>query len=379
MSGCRWRAVVLGAATAAAAAYAPELRAADAAAQTDTPAPAQADDPCAPLLAHLETLKPDGVLTPEVYVREGLTGYLQRADKEPRATLALASPACRAEVRRDRSGRLPVFVRAALARAEPGWANVGRVVACAVQDPAYLSAVPEWLADERFPEARAACFATIGTWPGAAAVRPSAFGRVVREAERGWQVDPALLSVIGPPGGFGAETRDLLAPAVRAAEQRRAVGFDSLRAGVCFRDQRMSAERAQICGETSAGMEARWREDQRGAWRWPIRLGALVPYGGAVGVAYAERNSDLGLGVATGAGALAGASVGVLLGYWLALADADPDFVEASMVVGSLLLGTLGGIAAYAAVDDAPDRRAPLTAGALLIPLTIVWGSAHLW
>ena len=39
--------------------------------------------------------------------------------------------------------------------------NVGRVVACAVQDPAYLSAVPEWLADERHAEARAACFATL--------------------------------------------------------------------------------------------------------------------------------------------------------------------------------------------------------------------------
>ena len=61
------------------------------------------------------------------------------------------------------------------------------------------------------------------------------------------------------------------------------------------------------------------------------------------------------------------------------MADADPDFVEVSMVVGAALLGTLGGIAAHAAVDDSPRWRAPLTAGALLIPLTIVWGSAGAW
>jgi hypothetical protein len=49
------------------------------------------------------------------------------------------------------------------------------------------------------------------------------------------------------------------------------------------------------------------------------------------------------------------------------------------MLLGAVVLGTLGGVAAYAAVDDSPGWRAPLTAGALLVPLTIVWGSAHMW
>jgi hypothetical protein len=252
-------------------------------------------------------------------------------------------------------------------------------VACAIQDPAYLSAVPEWLADERHPEARAACFATLGTWPGAESVRRSAFGRVVREHERGWYIDPALLSVLGHPGAWSPDARDQLAPALRAAEERRATGFDSLRAAVCVSNERWSAGRARICGETGASSEARWREDRGRLQRWAIRLGATVPYLAAVAVAYAGRDSDMGLGVATGAAALAGASVGVLLGAWAALADADPDFVEAGMLLGTVVLGTLAVFAAHGAVDDSPSWRAPLTAGALLVPLTIVWGSAHIW
>ena len=320
---------------------------------------------------------PDGVVTPDIYAGEGLASYLQRDDKEPRASLSLASPACREEIRRDRSGPLQAFVRDAFAR-QPGWVNVARIVACATQDPAYLSAVPEWLADERHPEARAACYATLSTWPGAGAVRSSAFGRVVRKQEGGWYVDRALISVLGYPSLTG-EARDQLAPLLRAAEDRRAIGFDTLRAAVCVGNERWSPERARICGETSVGAEARWREDQARPRRWAIRLGATVPYAAAVAVAYAGRDSDLGLGVATGAGALAGASVGILLAGWAALSDADDDLVEVSMVLGTIVLGTLGGIAAHAAVDDSPNWRAPLTAGCLLVPLSMVWGSAHVW
>jgi hypothetical protein len=368
--------MVLGAVTGA---YVPTLHAADV-----VPQPA---DPCGPLLTHLETLMPDGVVTPDVYAGEGLTGYLQREDREPRATLALASEACRADVRRDPSGRLPSFVRDALSRREPGWVNVGRVVACAVQDPAYLAAVPEWLADERHAEARAACFTTLWTWPGGEAIRPSAFGRAVRgdppgaadEAKQSWYVDRALLSVIARPGDLRPEARDRLLPVLRAAEERRAIGYDSLRAGLCVAGEPWSGERARMCGDPSARSEAGWGEDRERVWRWSMRLGATVPYLGAVAVAYVRRDSDLGLGIATGAGALAGASVGILLGAWAALADADPDYVEVAVVLGAAVLGTLGGIAAHAAVDDSPEWRTPLTAGALLIPLTIVWGSAHRW
>jgi hypothetical protein len=142
-------------------------------------------------------------------------------------------------------------------------------------------------------------------------------------------------------------------------------------------NERWSAERARSCGETSASSEAGWREDRRRAQGWTIRLSATVPYAAAVAVAYAGRDSDLGLGVATGAGVLAGASAGILLGAWAALADSDDDLIEVGMVLGTLALGIAGGFAAHAAVDDSPSWRAPLTAGALLLPLTIVWGSAH--
>ena len=358
----------LGAATAA---YAPAANAADASPPTD--------DPCGPLVAHLEAVVPGGVVTPNVYVGDGLTSYLQRDDKEPRASLALASAACREDVRRSPSGRLPALVRDVLARPEPGWVNAGRVVACATQDPAHLSAVPEWLGEERFPESRAACFATIATWPRAQAIRLSAFDWAVRMGADGWYVDPALLAVVGIPNELGPEMRDQLARALRAAEDKRAVGFGSLRAGVCISNERWSPERTQMCSKTSTTAEARWRDDENRGRTWAIRLGATVPYAGGVALAYAGRNSDVGLGIATGAGALAGASLGVLLGAWLAWADADDDFVEVAAISGALLLGTLGGIAAYAAVDDAPQWRVPVTAGALFIPLTIVWGSAHLW
>jgi hypothetical protein len=368
MRGRSWCAIVLGA---VAGVGAPMLHAAHAVPETD--------DPCGPLLTHLATLMPGGVVTPQVYAGEGLTGYLQRQDNEPRASLALASAACRQEVRRNPSGPLPRFVRDALASPEPGWVNVGRVVACAVQDPAYVSAVPEWLADERHAEARAACFATLGTWPDSAAIRASVFARAIRGGDDGWYVDRALLAVVERPGDLGPEMRDQLVPVLRAAEQRQAIGYDRLRAGVCVANERWSAARGLICGGASTSSEARWREDRQRIWRWSIRLGATAPYLGAVAVTYAQRDSDVGLGIATGSGALAGASLGVLLGAWAALADADPDFVEVSMVLGAALLGTLGGIAAHAAVDDSPRWRAPLTAGALLVPLTIVWGSAHLW
>jgi hypothetical protein len=257
--------------------------------------------------------------------------------------------------------------------------NVGRLVACAIQDPAYLSAVPAWVADEHHAESRAACFDALGTWPGAEAVRPAAFARAVRKGDAGFYVDPALLSVVARASAWRPDARDHLAVVVRTSEQRRAAGFESLRAAVCVADERSSAERVQICNETRASSEASWRADRGRTKRWVIRLGATVPYGGAVALAYTTRNADLGLGVATGAGALAGASLGVLLGAWAALADADEDFVEVSMLLGSVLLGTAGGFAAYAAVDESPNWRAPLTAGALLIPLTIVWGSAHMW
>jgi hypothetical protein len=363
-----WRlAIVLGATTAV---HASGLQAADAAPERG--------EPCGPLLAHLATWSPDGVVTPHVYAGEGLTSYLQRDDNEPRATLALASAACRDEVRRDPSGRLPRFVRDALAR-QPGWVNVGRVVACATRDPAYLSAVPEWLADDGHAEARAACFATLASWPGAESILPSAFGRVVRDDERGWHVDRALLSVIGLASASSREVRDQLASALATAAEREAAGFDSLRAAVCVGNERWSAERTRICGETNATSEAGWREERKRTQGLTIRLAATVPYAAAVAVAYAGRDSDVGIGVATGAGVLAGASVGILLGAWAALADSDDDVIEVGMVLGTIALGIAGGFAAHAAVDDAPDWRAPLTAGALLLPLTIVWGSSSIW
>ena len=126
----------------------------------------------------------------------------------------------------------------------------------------------------------------------------------------GWYVDRALLSVVGRPGDLGPAVRDQLVPVLRAAEERQAIGYDSLRAGVCVANERWSAARAQICGATSPSSEARWREDRQRVRRWWIRLGATVPYAGAVAVTYAGRDSDLGLGIATGAGALAGASAG---------------------------------------------------------------------
>ena len=96
-------------------AYTPELYADD--------APAQNDDPCGPLLAHIAGFMPDGVVTPDIYVGEGLTDYLQRDDREPRATLAVTSAACREQIRRDPSGPVTELVRDALTR-QPGWVKV---------------------------------------------------------------------------------------------------------------------------------------------------------------------------------------------------------------------------------------------------------------
>ena len=251
MSGC-WRlAMVLGAATAA---YAPTLHAADALPETD--------DPCGPLLAHVETLDAGWRGDPRGLRRRGADGLSpERRHGAPRNpgpdVRGLSGGGAQRPV------RPPSELRARLARpSEPGWVNVGRVVACAVQDPAYLSAVPEWLADERHAEARAACFATLGTWPGAGrCARPPSGGRSARVRRLVRRSRAALGG--RAPGRLGREMRDQLAPVLRAAEERQAVGYDSLRAGVCVANERWSAERAQICGAPSASSEARWREDRQ--------------------------------------------------------------------------------------------------------------------
>jgi len=119
-------------------------------------------------------------------------------------------------------------------------------------------------------------------------------------------------------------------------------------------------------------------EGKTASSRLPRVLVATALYGGAIATAYATRDLDVSRAIATGAGIVGGATLGVGLaglavrhGNWSA---SEGEGVGMMIIAGALLGGTLGGWALHAAAAPS-DSRAPLTAAGLGLPyvLAIAW------
>jgi hypothetical protein len=104
-----------------------------------------------------------------------------------------------------------------------------------------------------------------------------------------------------------------------------------------------------------------------------LSVGAL--FGGVVATAYVTRDSDVGRGITTGAGALGGATlgagVGALAGIAIGLPNLSDKPVVPSIIVGALAGAVLGGIASHN-LSASPSACAPTTGVALAFPYLLV-------
>lgn len=309
---------------------------------------------------------------------DGLARYLAQTlpPMPPVSELALVSLGCREQVRR---GQAPEFL--ALVKSwtsQPDRAESGRALLCALQDTSAIGVLPRWLEENERHHSRTVCYQSLASWPAAEAVWQPALESAVRKHGGAWFVDPAVtaLAVAVPTG----EVRERLVPTLRIAAQRHAAGFDALRDRVCVPDPTASVARRQTCAGIATQHEAEWRRtkaeaDAKPASPLPKVQVATAVLAGAVGATYAARNSDAGRGIATTAGAIGGAALGVSLTGLAVFSSRGfgpgADKGEGALVLfGALAGGVLGGIASYAA-SNSPSHRAPATAVGLAVPYAV--------
>jgi len=284
---------------------------------------------------------------------------------------ALVSTGCRAEAEGGHAPDLQRLVR--------GWARdeqrqgTGRALMCALHDP-LATEWPRWFRDPNDP-GRATCLAVAATWPAAQPAYAAAIAAGVYKREKAWWVDEALVASASTPALI-----ERLTPMLPAAAAQRAYGFDNLHRRLCRDQTQASADRRHACAATASLKESAWRDEEHRAEeerrnrprsRLPRALIATALYGGAIATAYATRDQDVARGIATGAGILGGATLGVTLAGLAALQgnwSAKEGEGAAMMIIGGALLGgTVGGWGFHAAAR-APDHRAPLTAAGLFLP-----------
>jgi hypothetical protein len=289
------------------------------------------------------------------------------APTSPSAYTTRVTPACRAEIRR---GAAPAATEAAQAwtqRSERGWIDRGRIVRCAMQDPAALTQMDEWMesAYRNHPEARAVCASELATWPDAKLVFSGILTRSVRRVGREtWEIDIAVVAaanVMGTP-----ELREQLVPVLVAAHMSRALGYDRLRAAVCTNDGTKSRDRAHACSTLPAEAEREWRASEPPPTnRWLVRGGATVVYAGLITAAHFETKGVRT--IPTLAGVVGGGVAGVTMLVGLASAYDYPrnyseEFALKALSVPCLIAGSVaGGLAAHALAASS-GARAPVTA-----------------
>jgi hypothetical protein len=328
--------------------------------------------PCAGLATYLGRVFEAGTQPNEAVLWQRYSSYYAEA-------LGLVSVECRDEIRRGGVPDLRALIKGWIRGANPQLGLTGRVLACAARDPEWLGDVRGWLRDDRFRGARAACAAALLDWPGADATRAKVFDDSVRKGNRGWwEVDEDIAAVLD--GENSATVREALLPVLLSATKHRASGYDRFRAAVCVDDGAMSPERKRACADSPGHAEDEWRlhDDDRNPW---VALGATLVVAGAITGAYAARDSDGGRAIATGAGVLTGACIGLPVGALMAMAagpggksdNTSGPLIGLGIVAGSVL----GGVAAYAATSS-PSSRAPATAVGLAIPylIAVVWSLA---
>jgi len=308
---------------------------------------------------------------------DGLSRYLASVppDGVRGQEASLVSAGCRAEAEAGRAPDLQRLVR--------GWAGEeqrqasGRAFLCALHDPVAAESLPRWLRDPHGP-GRPTCLAVAAAWAAARPAYDAAIAAGVYKQGSAWFVDGELVATATTPALV-----ERLTPMLRAAAGQRASGFDNLHRLLCRDQTEASADRRAACAATASLKESAWRDEERRAddqrryaprSRLPRVLVATAVYGGAIATAYATRDRDLGRGIAAGAGAVGGATLGVSLAGLAALhgnwSASDGEGVGMMVIAGALLGGTFGGWALHAAAGPA-DYRAPLTAAGLVIPYVL--------
>jgi hypothetical protein len=309
--------------------------------------------------------------------REIESALQEMGDVTPATSIAGVTPACRAETRRGAAPAAVAAARALVTRSEPGWIDRGRMVLCAMQDPAALGEVGAWMSDEDYPAARAVCAAALATWPGAEPLRRSILaGAVHRTRLRSpgrWQIDPAV--VAGAAAIGGPELLEWLAQALTEAHAHHALGYDRLRAAVCSADGALSNDRARVCSTLPAQPDDDWPASE--ADRWLTRGALTVGYGGVVAMSFATRDAAAGRTVATAAGIAGGYVTGCAAAYYGGRAGGlddghrQPDVGFEALMLGGITAGAvIGGLTAHALAGP-PGARAPVTAVGL-VPLYLL-------
>jgi hypothetical protein len=315
----------------------------------------------------------------------GLLGYLSGTSglRSSGSELELVRPGCRDEAKRGEAPALLALVRSWAVGGER--ANIGRAFECSLQDARVVDELPRWFRGGLDEHARSVCYRSLATWPGAEGVWTSALENAVNEQSDRWHVDPAVIEFAST--NPTPEARDRLFPLVRSAGLHHAVGFDALRSAVCVADPFASDGRRQTCREFASQHETEWHQReatleehrQRSASvkkHLPWMIGATAVSGGAVGAAYATRDTDVGRGIAVASGALAGAAMGftvatlsALRGNWVSKSGRELEPVT----VGAIVLGAVvGGVGAYL-LTPSPGARAPVTGAALAFPCALIW------
>ena len=311
---------------------------------------------------------------------DGLFRYLSQVHHPilPMSEVGLVSASCREAARRGEAASLLALVRGWTT--QPDRADAGRALECALQDDAVIGALPRWFAEEKKGYFRAVCYQSLTAWPGTESVWKTALDHGVYLIGDHWWVDPSLqpLARDGAP-----EVRDRLIPAVLAADRHHAAGFDGLRDTVCAPEPTMSAARRDSCIEITSRHEAAWSQQgsveaehttSNGAKvvrRAAVIVGASAVVAGAVVASHATRNQEISREIATAAGALGGATIGLVTvalssmkGNWV---SKNGHEIPTRLSVGAVVGGLVGGVAAYAATAS-PSSRAPVTGAALAFP-----------
>jgi hypothetical protein len=195
----------------------------------------------------------------------------------------------------------------------------------------------------------------------------------------GWQVDPALLALLEVDQD--PLLRDELVPVLQTAQQRHALGLDRLHEAVCARMDQASPQRTSLCAASidwSPKPDRRRDDNHLALRRLTLDLAATAVAGGLVVGAYLTRDEQASRVIATGSAALGGAVVGMgagaALGYLFNIVGPGKSNNAAPyVIVGSIVGGSLGGWAGYAA-SSSPTSRPWVTAIGLAIPyaLTLV-------
>jgi hypothetical protein len=255
-------------------------------------------------------------------------------------------------------------------RAKAAPRELGRTFTCAFSEGVPPPEIADWMTSQELPLARATCLTQLPRWPGGEAAFAAALENAVRLAPNGgWEIDPALLAAV--QATEAPDLRGRLGPTLRAAQARRAHGYDTLRAAACPKGAADPPELRSACAAASRSSEKSWMADHDRGGAVAAVVAATAIVGGTVAAAHAWRNDGFGRGIATGAGVVGGMTAGAGLGSLIVLrshpSKSEGETIAALILGGALAGGILGGVAAYHLAEE-PDARLPVAVAGLALP-----------